>query len=150
MNLALKAPPFYNGFTYFCPGCHTFFSVGSEYPEKKITRCPHCGGSDLIGSHQRLAERCRAESADPVRYWPAFPPDGPLPGSRCKATPREIGLVYNTGLDGDTDWNTLPGFINAVHTKTGVPEETIQRLLESGAIDYKECIGAPGISDNHS
>jgi hypothetical protein len=138
MNIELANAPFYNGFTYFCADCHDFFSVGSEYPEKKIKYCPHCGGDDLIDSHQRLAEYCAEGGIDPIRFWPTFPPEEPLPGSRCKATPREIRTVYNAGFS--APWDNPHSFVETVHRKTQVPREAIWHILYSGAINYVEYI----------
>jgi hypothetical protein len=39
------------------------------------------------------------------------------------------------------DWTSIPGFIDSLHKKTGIPKETIQRYLDIGAIDYEGCIG---------
>jgi hypothetical protein len=51
-----------------------------------------------------------------------------------------IREVYEAGMS--AEWDTIPAFIESVHDKTGVSAEIIQYLLDVGAIDYKECIGA--------
>ncbi|MDR0878958.1 MAG: hypothetical protein LBN21_12995 [Treponema sp.] len=74
MKFELKDPAFYNGFTHFCAECHSFFSVGTEAPGRKVRHCPHCGSDDLLTNYRQLESYCFSTGTPLATYRSAFPP----------------------------------------------------------------------------
>ena len=136
MNIEPKpSPAFYNGFGYFCPECLSFFSVSGDYSFGAVSCCPACGTDGLIAGHRELAAFCLKAGIDTVEYWEAFPPDDPLPYSRCAATPRQIRKLFWAAAE-----NMRGGKLASVDSlcrETGVEREIVRSAVDLGTIKYE-------------
>ena len=136
MNIEPKlSSAFYNGFGYFCPECLSFFSVSGDYSFGAVSCCPACGTHGLITGHRELAAFCLKAGIDTAEYWEAFPPDDPLPYSRCTATPRQIRKLFWAAAE-----NMRAGKLASVDSlcrETGVEKEIVRSAVDLGTIKYE-------------
>jgi hypothetical protein len=135
MNIVLRAGAFHNGFDYFCPGCLSFFSVSGDYSFAAVSHCPACGEEGLITGCRKLAEFCREAGIDTVEYWEAFPPDEPLPYSRCAPTPRQIRKLFWAAAE-DMRSGKLSS-VDSLSRETGIEKEMVRNAVDLGTIKYE-------------
>jgi hypothetical protein len=135
MTIAIKDPAFYNGFDYFCPCCLSFFSISGDHSVGAIDYCPACGLNGLITDYRKLAEFCRENDLETAEYWEAFPPDEPLPYSRCAATPAQIRILFS--IAAGCMRRREPVSIDGLCRQTGMAREVVQSAVNLGIVKHE-------------